>query len=168
MGFDDMSDEDKQALLNAMKSNSQTSDQTPSFASQNVSPDVSKALNDNENNIDAQQTARKAALEKMASSGLTPMNQKIAEGMGGMGSIQNVAMQEAQPLAQAAVKAATPYAEEAASGLQQVFPKIQKYFTAGTKTFPAANTAEAMQVHKALEQSGAVGPNRTLIGPFFK
>ena len=176
MGFDDMSDEDKQALMNAMKGQSDPSqgigslnpNSTPSFASQNVPADVSQSLNSNENNIDSQNSAKQAALDNLRNTGLTPMNQKIAEGMGGMGSIENVAMKEAQPMAQAAVKAATPYVDEAASGIKSAFPKLQQWFQAGTKTFPAANTAEAMQVHKALERTGAIGPNRTLVGPFHK
>ena len=176
MGFDDMSDEDKKALLQHLQGQQDTDspptdpisqnnggaqsnplqDQTPSYASQHVSPDVSQSLNQNESNLDLQQTAKQDALNKLMAqaSTLTPMNQKIAEGMGGMGSVGNVAMKEAQP----AIKA----------GVETAFPKLQKFFQVGGKIFPAANTAEAMQVHKALEQKGLVGQNRTLVGPFNK
>lgn len=178
MGFDDLSDEDKQKLLSTMKSGQEEApaskmgsfgfNQAPSYASTNVAPDVSGQLNQNEANNDVQNAAKQAALEKFANQGLTPMNQKIAEGMGGVGSLENVALSEARPALQGAMKAAAPYAEEAAGGLQKVFPKLQKYFQAGEVKFPAANTAEAMQVHKALEQNGVIGANRSLTGPFYK
>lgn len=178
MAFDDMSDEDKQALLAAMKANSSQSSpssdigslnpsQTPSFASQNVDSDTSQSLNNNENNIDSQRAAKLAAFAQMQQD-TDKMAEHYAQGLGGMGSVEARAMQELEPVAQSAIKAATPVVEDAASGLQKVFPKLQKYFQAGTTQFPAANTAEAMKVHQALEQAGTVGPNRILSGPFYK
>lgn len=175
MNYDDMSDEDKQALMETMKNSSSSTptmgsfsfNQDPSYASKNVSPDVSQSLTNNEFNIDSQNLARKAALEQFTNQGLTPEVQKIAEGMGGMGSVENIALKEAQPVVQAGLKAATPYVEDAASGLQKVFPKLQKYFQVGDKIFPAKHTAEAMKVHNALEKKGLVGSNQNLVGPFY-
>lgn len=144
MGFDDMSDEDKKAMLDSVKSNfgSFGNNQQPSYASQNVPEDVSQPLNDNENNIDAQQDAKQAALDKLIQQGstLTPMNQKIAEGLGGMGSIRNIAMKEAQPL----IKGVAPYVEEAANGIMNKF---------GKNAVPLAERPSASFMQKAGESA---------------
>jgi len=150
MGFnDEMSDEEKKLMLGRVQSeqspeqelpvqsemanitpikgfNDQYNDQTPSYASQHVSPDVSQALNANESNIDSQQAAKQAALEKLiAQSGtLTPMNQKIAEGMGGMGSIKNVAA-KALPLAE---RASAPFLQKTGPEAK-TFKNIEEQYT---------------------------------------
>lgn len=202
MGWDDLSDDDKQKLLSSMQNSPSDGTQdssaqstsppdpssTPSgigslnpqlgqsFASQNVSPDVSQSLNNNETTLDNQRAAKQAALDKLVNTPLTPLNQRIAEGMGGVGSLAvregaplvEMAAQEAAPYVQQAVAKAGPAIDEAATGIKQAFPKIQKWFQAGTKEFPAADRAQAELLHGKMEQNGMVGPNRTLVGPYYK
>ena len=143
MGFDDMSDEDKQSMLDKLNGSIDkpapaskpdsfsgfSADQQPSFASQHVSPDVQQSVTGSENKIDSDRQARLDAIKQMTSGGLTPEVQKIAEGMGGMGSIavKGAApiIAEAAPFLRQVAQKAAPAVEEAAQG---VFPTIQKMF----------------------------------------
>jgi hypothetical protein len=103
--------------------------QDPSYASQNISPDVSQTLNANEANIDSQQAAKQARVDKLmvSSTQLTPEIQKIAEGMGGMGSIKAVASKT------------LPLAERVVSN-----PRIQQFITMQDAAKEARDVANAL------------------------
>jgi hypothetical protein len=49
-----------------------------------------------------------------------------------------------------------------AAEVPQQFSKVQQMFQAGDKIFPANNAAHALQVKRALEQTGQIGLNRAL------